>query len=142
MTSAIHRARKTIDHANRGALARTLLAAALCGCLALAAVPALAQSTGATIRGQTVADATVVVLNPATGLRRSVQAGADGHYSVAGLPPGTYRIEVQSGGLREAAPVVALHEEPAGVAEHPGFENQDAGERGRGDLHVVLLHGD
>ena len=42
--------------------------------------------------------ATVVVLNPATGLRRSVQAGADGRYAVAGLPPGSYRIEVQSGG--------------------------------------------
>lgn len=98
MTSAINRARKTIGHANRGTPARTLLAAALCGCLALAAVPALAQSTGATIRGQAAADATVVVVNPATGLRRSVQAGADGRYAVAGLPPGTYRIEVQSGG--------------------------------------------
>ena len=81
MTSAIHRARKTIDHANRGALARTLLAAALCGCLALAAVPALAQSTGATIRGQTVADATVVVLNPAT--VRSARTPASSPYSYA-----------------------------------------------------------
>ena len=84
--------------------ARKLLVVALASCMALGAAPAMAQSTGATIRGQVMADsapaanAQVVVVNPSTGLRRTVQAGPDGRYSVAGLPPGTYRIEVQSGG--------------------------------------------
>jgi outer membrane receptor protein involved in Fe transport len=88
--------------------ARKLLVAALASCLALAGAPVLAQGTGATIRGQVMSDsapaanAQIVVINVTTGLRRTVQAGADGKYSVAGLPPGTYRIEVQAGGQSSA----------------------------------------
>ena len=84
--------------------ARTLLSAALAGCLALGAGAALAQSTGATIRGQVHADsapaagATVTAVNTATGLRRTVQASGEGRYTLAGLPPGTYRVEVQANG--------------------------------------------
>ena len=84
--------------------ARRILTIALASCLALGGAPAMAQSTGATIRGQVMADsapaadAQVVVVNVTTGLRRSAVAAADGRYSVAGLPPGTYRIEVQAGG--------------------------------------------
>ena len=104
MKHDIARTTRTLERVGGSAPARRLLAAALTACLAWVAVPALAQSTGATLRGQVTAGpapatgATVVVLNPATGLRRSVQAGADGRYAVAGLPPGSYRIEVQSGG--------------------------------------------
>jgi outer membrane receptor protein involved in Fe transport len=82
---------------------RKLLACALTSCLMLAAAPAFAQSTAATIRGQVVVDsapaasAKVTATNVATGLARSVQTGASGSYSVAGLPPGTYRVDVQSG---------------------------------------------
>ncbi len=84
--------------------ARSILSAALATCLVLGSGAAIAQSTGATIRGQVNADsapaagASVTATNTATGLRRSVQVSAEGRYTLAGLPPGTYRVEVQSGG--------------------------------------------
>ncbi|WP_435594041.1 TonB-dependent receptor [Proluteimonas luteida] len=85
-------------------LARTLLSCALAGCMALAAPAVLAQSTAATIRGQVMADSTpatdarVTATNTATGLTRSVQANANGNYSLGGLPPGTYRLDVTADG--------------------------------------------
>ncbi len=84
--------------------ARRLLSCALASCLVLGAAPAFAQSTGATIRGQVMADsvpaaqAQVTATNLATGLSRSVQSTANGGYSLAGLPPGTYRVDVSAGG--------------------------------------------
>jgi hypothetical protein len=81
-----------------------LLACALASCLVMAAPLASAQSTSATLRGQVSADAapaasaTVTATNTATGLTRSVQAGADGRYTLAGLPPGSYRVDVSAGG--------------------------------------------
>ncbi|MCD7097278.1 TonB-dependent receptor [Stenotrophomonas sp. MMGLT7] len=84
--------------------ARRLLSCALASCLLLGAAPAFAQSTAATIRGQVSLDsapaaaATVTATNLATGLTRSVQSGANGNYSVAGLPPGSYRIDVSADG--------------------------------------------
>ncbi len=84
---------------------RKLLTCALASCLMLSAAPAVwAQSTGATIRGQVsvdsapATDAKVTATNLATGLTRSVKANASGGYSLAGLPPGTYRIDVAAGG--------------------------------------------
>ena len=82
---------------------RSLLSAALSACMLLSA-PALAQSTAASIRGQVMADsapaaqAQVTATNLATGLSRSVQTGPNGNYQLAGLPPGTYRIDVQANG--------------------------------------------
>ena len=88
--------------------ARGVLACALAGCMVLGTAPAFAQSTAATIRGQVMADSTpaaqaqVTATNLATGLSRSVQSGANGGYSLAGLPPGTYRIDVEAGGQRSS----------------------------------------
>ncbi|WP_305804613.1 TonB-dependent receptor [Stenotrophomonas sp. YIM B06876] len=84
--------------------ARKLLSCALASCLLLGAAPAFAQSTAATIRGQVTADsapaaqAQVTATNLATGLTRSVQSTASGAYSLGGLPPGTYRIDVSADG--------------------------------------------
>lgn len=86
------------------ALNRTLLCCALASSLLVAAPMALAQSTGATVRGQVsvdaapAGDARVTATNLATGLTRTVQASGSGSYSVGGLPPGTYRIDVTAGG--------------------------------------------
>jgi hypothetical protein len=83
---------------------RHVLGAALASCLLLMAAGASAQSTGSTLRGRVTAEAAaapgaeVVVTNTATGLTRRSLAGEDGGYSIAGLPPGTYRVEVASGG--------------------------------------------
>ncbi|WP_043689860.1 TonB-dependent receptor [Luteimonas huabeiensis] len=83
---------------------RTLLSCALGSALLLSAPLALAQATGATLRGQVsadsapAADARVTATNTATGLSRSVQASANGSYSLAGLPPGTYRVDVTANG--------------------------------------------
>jgi len=79
------------------------LSCALASCLLLGAAPALAQSTGATIRGQVMVDsapaaaAKVTATNLATGLSRSVQA-SNRVYALGGLPPGSYRIDVAANG--------------------------------------------
>lgn len=83
---------------------RRLLSCALASCLLLGAAPAFAQSTSATIRGQVMADsspaaqAQVTATNTATGLTRTVQSTENGSYSLAGLPPGTYKVDVNAGG--------------------------------------------
>ncbi len=77
---------------------RTLLSCALASCLIWATPAVLAQSTGATVRGQTAADARVTATNVATGFTRSVEAGDSGGYALPGLPPGTYRINIEAGG--------------------------------------------
>uniref|UniRef100_UPI000A9B8020 TonB-dependent receptor n=1 Tax=Xanthomonas phaseoli TaxID=1985254 RepID=UPI000A9B8020 len=80
-----------------------LLSCALASCLLLGAAPAFAQSTAATIRGQVTVDAApaaqaqVTATNLATGLTRTVQV-SNGGYSVGGLPPGSYRIDVTANG--------------------------------------------
>src|SRR5438034_5843331 len=65
---------------------------------------AIAQST-ATLQGTVVdqfgagvPDAKVMVRNRATGIERITQTDSTGHYQVAVLPVGSYRIEVQAPG--------------------------------------------
>ena len=95
MTSSLLRSRP---------LPRSLLSVALGACIAFAAPTALAQSTAATIRGQVMVDsapatdARVTAINTATGLSRSVGVSANGNYNLAGLPPGTYRLQVDANG--------------------------------------------
>ncbi len=77
---------------------RTLLACALAACTVLGVSPqAIAQSTSATLRGAAANDSTISITNIDTGLSRTVKA-ANGTYQIGGLPPGTYRIEVNVNG--------------------------------------------
>ena len=115
---------------------RKLLSCALASCLMLGVAPSVyAQSTGATLRGQVSADsapatdAKVTATNLATGLTRSVQANASGGYSLGGLPPGAYRIDVAAGGKTSSQNVTLLVGQTAtlnlgvgGVAETTGGE--------------------
>jgi len=78
---------------------RKILVNVLAGLLALGATQVCAQSTGATIRGQVATgQAQITATNTATGFSRSMNSSDNGHYSLAGLPPGNYRIEVTAGG--------------------------------------------
>ncbi len=78
---------------------RRLLSTAIAACLLAAAPHALSQSSSATLRGQVsageqpVGSATVVATNTETGYVRRVQTQASGDYNLAGLPPGTYKVE-------------------------------------------------
>ena len=75
--------------------ARSLLCCALATSL-FAAMPAMAQSSTATLRGQVAsaqAGTEVIVTNIATGSVRRAPVGANGNYTVVGLPPGTYKVE-------------------------------------------------
>jgi outer membrane receptor protein involved in Fe transport len=79
---------------------RRLLSTAIAACLLAAAPQAYSQSAAATLRGQVTAGeqpvgaASVAATNTETGLTRKVQTEENGNYNLAGLPPGTYKIEV------------------------------------------------
>jgi len=82
----------------------TLLSCALAGCLALAAPAVLAQSTAATLRGTVTADAVpaanaeITATNLANGYTSRAKANVNGDYVLAGLQPGSYRIDVSASG--------------------------------------------
>ena len=93
-------------------LKRDVLRAAVASTLLVSAPYSFGQSVSATLRGQVTADAapasgaTVTATNTATGLSRTVQTGASGSYSLAGLPPGEYRIDVNAAGKTSSQVVV------------------------------------
>ena len=66
---------------------------------AMLATPGItwAQSADATLRGKAPASTAVTAKNVTTGATRRTQASADGNYTLAGLPPGTYRIDAGPG---------------------------------------------
>jgi len=67
--------------------------------IAAALTPAIvwAQSADATLRGKAPAGTDVTARNVATGLTRRTHAAEDGSYTIAGLPPGTYRVDAGAG---------------------------------------------
>jgi outer membrane receptor protein involved in Fe transport len=84
----------------------------LAGGFACVALSAHAQTASGTLRGQVQAEsaasqpATVTATNTATGFARSVQSAADGSYAIPGLPPGTYRVDVNAGGQTASRTVI------------------------------------
>lgn len=77
-----------------------LLSSAIASFLLLAAPPVSGQSANATLKGevianeQPVAGAKVTVTNTQTGFTRSTQSESGGSYTIPGLPPGTYKLDV------------------------------------------------
>jgi outer membrane receptor protein involved in Fe transport len=78
----------------------SILRVAIATCLLSFAPHALSQSASATLRGQVsageqpVGAASITATNTETGYVRRVQSEASGNYTLAGLPPGTYKVEV------------------------------------------------
>lgn len=92
--------------------ARQALRAAVVSALLVAAPYAAGQSVSATLRGNVTLDAVpanganITATNVNTGLVRTVTATNNGNYTVAGLPPGAYRIDVNTGGKTSTQTVV------------------------------------
>lgn len=77
--------------------------------VATVAVPVVswAQSADANLRGKGPANAVVTARNVATGATRRTTAGADGSYTLIGLPPGTYQVDAGGGAARTVTLTVA-----------------------------------
>ena len=92
---------------------RNALSCAIASCLLIASPQIFGQSASATLRGQVTTNAApadgarITATNTETGLTRSAVAATDGAYNLAGLPPGTYKIEVNAGG-QTSSRLVAL----------------------------------
>jgi hypothetical protein len=81
---------------NREKLYGPLIAGTLASTLALPTV-SWAQTADATLRGRAAANAEITATNVATGATRRTKAGADGTYTMPGLPPGTYKVSAGAG---------------------------------------------
>lgn len=75
---------------------RSLVAAAVASVLG-APTMSWAQTSDATLRGTAAANSEITATNVATGAMRRAKAGADGAYTLPGLPPGTYRVSAGPG---------------------------------------------
>ncbi len=91
-----------------GAMHRHLVAAAISTCLLASGASVHAQSSSATLKGQVTTGTTpasgarITATNTKTGFARTAQIGEGGNYVLGGLPPGTYRVEVQAEGEKIA----------------------------------------
>ena len=83
-----------------------------------------AQTADATVQGKAAANSQVTAKNVATGATRRTTAGADGSYTLLGLPSGTYRIDAGPGTEQTVTLSVAssttLDLVPGGAAEAAG----------------------
>jgi outer membrane receptor protein involved in Fe transport len=75
---------------------RSILGAAIAAVLSTPGIT-WAQTADATLRGKAPATTEVTAKNVATGATRRTQSNAEGYYTLAGLPPGTYRVDAGPG---------------------------------------------
>ena len=75
---------------------RSLIGAAIASILAAPTVT-WAQSADATLRGSAPANADITAKNVNTGVTRRTKSSAEGSYTLAGMPPGTYRVDAGPG---------------------------------------------
>ena len=111
--------------------------------LLLAAAPILlAQTAGGTFSGKItnaqgadVPNAAVTVTNITTNAQQKVLTGPDGGFAVTGLPPGTYRIDVETQGYKRATQqnitLVAGGPTPIRITLEAGSMNDSVELRGR-----------
>jgi outer membrane receptor protein involved in Fe transport len=102
--------------------------------MAMATPQVMAQTANANLRGMVLADSTpsagaeVTATNVATGAVRRTRTGADGSYSLVGLPPGTYTVRSGSSAQTVTLAVAStstLNLTAAATAESPGQEATD-----------------
>src|SRR5215216_2992355 len=110
----------------RPAFPRGRALALVCGLLVslLAAVPATAQSGRSTVRGtvrdqqgNVVTGASVTLTDQTKNFTRTQTTNGEGGYTFAAVPPGNYRVEVESSGFKKVtvAEVQALVDTPVDV---------------------------
>lgn len=104
-------------------LIRVLMVTLMAAGLGLAVTPAFAQSDGrvaGVVRdssGAAVPGATVTVTNDQTNASQSTVSGADGTYSVTGLAPGNYTLEVKLRGFGASQQKVKVTAASVGAAD-------------------------
>ena len=75
--------------------------------IAIAPTVGFAQTATANLRGKATPGSTVTIKNPDTGLTRKATVGADGSYSIIGLPPATYTVDAGPGTEKQVTLTVA-----------------------------------
>jgi len=128
---------------------RALVLALVCVLFAAVSSPLFAQQVTGTIKGvvtdpsgATIANATVDIINKATGLTRTVTTNDQGEYSAPDLPFGVYRVSVSRRASRSRSPIMLICTCPA--AQLPTLSVDHSRKLGVVGLHLDLigLHGD
>lgn len=109
-----------------GPIRRTMLAGLIMTALVgggMAPGTVMAQSANATLRGDGPPNAQITAVNIATGSTRRTQVNSDGHYTLAGLQPGVYKVDAGPGTSQTVTLTVATTSELDFKAAAPSSTN-------------------